>query len=117
MKAKLVKENLEDVFQPKEEVDIVNDIEEEVKEYFDDYGVDITPSFSLKEFAEYHDLTIEVAYTYLLNLEDEDIMYEIAKGSYEEFDEDDESQFNDGYDQMMYDLEYTEYEAGPNVNE
>ena len=78
---------------------------EEISDYFFDYGIKLTSSFNLDAFAKAEGLSVEEAVTVLVNLENEDVMKDIASGDYSTFDLYDDSQFNDMYDDMMYDLQ------------
>ncbi len=78
---------------------------EEISDYFFDYDIELTSSFSLDAFAKAEGLSVEEAVMVLVNLEDEDVMKKIASGDYTTFDLYDDSQFNDMYDDMMYDLQ------------
>ena len=75
---------------------------EEISDYYD---IELTSSFSLDAFAKAEGLSVEEAVMVLVNLEDEDVMKKIASGDYTTFDLYDDSQFNDMYDDMMYDLQ------------
>ncbi len=76
----------------------------DIEDYFLNYDVQVTSTFNLASFAEYIQQNQEDAETLLLNLEDEKVMNDIAKGNYETFDMFEPTQFNDEYEQMMDDL-------------
>ena len=78
--------------------------ESDVENYFSDYNVKLTSNFNLEKFAKYIQMSKEDAETVLVNLEDDKVMKDIAKGNYTTFDVFDPSIFNDEYDQMMDDL-------------
>ena len=75
-----------------------------VESYFSDYGVKLTTNFNLKKFAKYIKMSKEDAEQVLVNLEDNKVMRDIAKGNYSTFDIYNPSLFNDEYEQMMDDL-------------
>lgn len=66
----------------------------------------MTEKFDFKDFYKTVGLEKDDAKIFLCNLEDEDIMKEIAAGDYENFDIWDRNIFNDSYDDMMEDLGY-----------
>jgi hypothetical protein len=70
----------------------------DVVSYFKNYGVSMTPSFDLKKLATTHKMPEKVVATLLVNLEDDNIMRDIAKGKYDTFNPFDSSQFNDEYE-------------------
>lgn len=74
-----------------------------VIEHFNLYGV-VATSFNLKQFALETSLSIEDASVLLANLEDENVIRQIAQGDYDSFDIEDESIFNDCYFDMMEQL-------------
>src|SRR5690349_11198935 len=73
------------------------DATEEVRDYFDMMGVELTSKFDINKMAKYHHMTAEELSFWLANMEDEDVMTDIANGDYDSFDEDERDQFNDGY--------------------
>jgi len=73
-----------------------------VKEYFEDYESPITDEFSFEKFMEETDLDAEDAETFLMNMENEEVMNEIAKGDYSNFSIADRNLFNDSYGDMFY---------------
>lgn len=90
----------------KRDMESIEDRTEQIKEYFQDYNEDIYSFdvFNLVEFAEYVGLTCEQAHVLLVNMEDDQVMSDIAKGNYDTFDQYDENQFNDGYEDTMEQL-------------
>lgn len=83
-------------------------LEQDVIDYFVD-AIDanrdyMESNFSLEEFAEMHNLSIERSATVLQNMEDEDVMEEIVQGEYTNFDITDRNQFNDCYADMISDF-------------
>lgn len=92
---KLIREEVSRVL--KEENNLIGD-------YFSDYDVTLTSSFNLEKFAKYIQQDKQEAETLLLNLEDDTVMEDIAKGKYTTFDMFEPTQFNDEYEQMMDDL-------------
>lgn len=78
----------------------------DVEEYFADYNAPLTEKFDFKDFYKTVELKKDDAKIFLCNLEDEDVMKEIAAGDYENFDIWDRNIFNDSYDDMMEDLGY-----------
>ena len=81
----------------------------EIAEYFQDYGVKLSPTFDLKVFAKYIQQSPKKAAVLLCNLEDIKVMKAVAKGIYDSIDIFDDSQFNDSYKDMMRDLRIKTY--------
>jgi hypothetical protein len=75
-----------------------------IEDYFSGYGVRLTTNFNLEKFAKYIKMSKEDAEQVLVNLEDDKVMKDIAKGTYTTFDVFNPSIFNDEYGQMMDDL-------------
>jgi hypothetical protein len=86
----------------------INESEEsdvnDIKEYFEDYGIKWSGKFDLKQFIEETGIKADNAEMFLVNLEDSDVMQEIADGDYSNFDPQDSSIFNDCYEDMMDDM-------------
>ncbi len=77
-------------------------LEKQIKEYFDEYhDILISDNFSLEDFSNYHELPIGNSAVLIQNLEDDDIMSDIANGDYSTFDVYEENQFNDGYWEIL----------------
>ena len=76
----------------------------DIEDYFSGYGVKLTTNFNLGKFAKCIKMGKEDAKQVLVNLEDDKVMKDIAKGTYTTFDVFNPSIFNDEYDQMMDDL-------------
>lgn len=72
----------------------------QVKEYFASKGIELTEEFDIKICAESISQSVYNTSVMLCNLEDENIMSQVAKGDYDEFDVDNESLFNDEYQTM-----------------
>lgn len=78
---------------------------QDIKDYFQDIAdIEVSSNFSLKSIAKQHGLDTSTISTLLCNLEDTDVMADIAAGNYNSFDIEDSSQFNDGYYGIMEDL-------------
>ncbi len=76
--------------------------QDEVMIYFGECGIDVSLSkFDFKSFRIYHDLSKKAAVALLCNLEDENIMQDIANGNYDTFNENDSDQFNDSYEDVI----------------
>jgi hypothetical protein len=72
--------------------------ESSVLDYFEFCGIDTEDQcFSIIDMAKQTGIELERLEMLLCNLEDEDIMQEIANGNYFNFDQYDRNQFNDGY--------------------
>ena len=93
------------VDKPKASKTFSNNEASNIEDYFSDYGVELTSNFNLQKFAKHIEMSKEDAETVLVNLEDDKVMKDIAKGNYKTFDVFNPSLFNDEYDQMMDDLE------------
>lgn len=72
----------------------------EVKEYFEDHGIDLTDNFSILICAESIIKSIKTTSIILCNLEDEKVMKQIADGEYDELDLQNANIFNDSYYEM-----------------
>lgn len=81
--------------------------EQEVRDYFQEYGNPLPANFSLTKFAKTKGYTVYEAGVLLCNLEDESIMSDIAAGNYNTLDVDNERQFNDSYYDMMSELGFS----------
>lgn len=80
---------------------------EELNEHFEMMAdVELSEDFNFEDFAQEHfNVSEEDLLTALYNLEDEDVMKDIAEGDYSSFDISDSSIFNDGYEDMMADFD------------
>lgn len=76
----------------------------DIEDYFSDYDVKITSRFNLEKFAKSIQQSKKNAEALLLNLEDKEVMKDIANGVYDSFNMFSDAQFNDDYDKMMQDL-------------
>lgn len=85
-----------------------NKNEQEVAEYFEDSNIELSDKFSIKEFQKENDLSSKEAVIFLVNLEDKDVMSDIARGDYDSFDIWNSNIFNDDYESIMEDLGYSE---------
>jgi hypothetical protein len=92
------------VDKPKAPKTFSNSEASDVEDYFSDYDVELTTNFNLEKFAKYIKMSKEDAKQVLVNLEDDKVMKNIAKGNYTTFDVFNPYIFNDEYDQMMDDL-------------
>lgn len=77
---------------------------QEITEYFKDAGHPLSHDLNLQELADENNLTLYQTHVALCNLEDSDVMEQIAEGNYMIFDINDRDQFNDSYIDMMIDL-------------
>ena len=73
----------------------------EVEEYFEDYGTPLTDNFSLEDFAEEVGLDEEDAEVFLVNMDNEEVMNQIANGIYHNFSVLDQHLFNDSYGDVL----------------
>lgn len=84
----------------------IKEATDEIIGYFKDYEVTLI-NFNLEECAASIGVSIDHAHVFLCNIEDTEVMSNIAKGYYD-LDYEDESIFNDCYHDMMQDLGYEE---------
>lgn len=103
---RLIKEEVKKVL--KEVVDATT-----VADYFEGYGVQITPSFNLQALATKLKMPQQVVATLLVNLEDDAIMKDIAQGKYDTFKPFDSSQFNDEYETVAQQVRLNKYMGDP----
>ena len=82
----------------------IKTVEKEIKEYFLDYKIKITDKFNLKKCAHCIGLSLDITHILLCNLENTEVMTEIANGNFDNFNWDDGDLFNDCYEDMMEDL-------------
>jgi hypothetical protein len=79
-------------------------LEDEVLDYFEDHDVDTEHQcLDLRAMARETGISIHNLHVWLLNMEDADVMQDIANGDYESFDVDDRNQFSDSYLDLMSD--------------
>jgi len=76
----------------------------DIEDYFLDYDVKVTSKFNLEKFAKSIQQSKKNAEVLLLNLEDKEVMKDIANGVYDSFNMFSDTQFNDYYHKMMQDL-------------
>ena len=94
--SKLIREEIRKVLK---ESDINN-----VQGCFADYNIKLTSAFDLNKFAKFIQQSPDTAATLICNLEDVEVMKDVARGNYRTFDMYDSNQFNDSYDDMVDDL-------------
>ena len=82
----------------------VEELENEVLDYFEDHDVDTEHQcLDLRQMAKETGISIKNLHVWLVNMEDTDIMQDIALGKYDSFDVDDRNQFSDSYLDLMSD--------------
>lgn len=80
---------------------------QDILDYFEFNGIDTTNhhcTYMVAEIANKFNLTQEQIAVLMCNLEDEETMKELVNGDFDVFDPWDESQFNDGYWDVMEQL-------------
>ena len=77
---------------------------QEIHQFFTENGIELDPQFSLQALADDAGIDCDTAYVMVLNLEDPQIMQDIARCNYDTFNIFDSLQFNDGYEDVLLTL-------------
>ena len=82
----------------------VEKMEDEILDYFEEHDVDtVNQCFSLRDMARSEGISLSNLHVWLVNMEDAEIMQDIANGKYDSFDVNDGQQFTDSYLDLLSD--------------